>query len=208
MGKILQGVLGGFSGKVGPVVGGSWKGIDYMRGYVIPENPNSDAQQAVRAKFSALVALARSILPTVLQPFWDPFAVKMSGFNRWISKNYALVDENYDLDETGIMCVGTLEPVPITSAYNDGASSGISFSEAITGNGALTDPVYAVFYDKSTNLFYSNLAGTATRDDQTIGVVLPAGLTSSNLFAYLWASQGSGENFIVSDSDGSIVTDA
>jgi hypothetical protein len=27
MGKINQGILGGFSGKVGNVVGGSWKGI-------------------------------------------------------------------------------------------------------------------------------------------------------------------------------------
>ena len=31
MGKISQGILGGFSGKVGNVVGGNWKGIDYMR---------------------------------------------------------------------------------------------------------------------------------------------------------------------------------
>lgn len=32
MGKINQGILGGFSGKVGTVVGGSWKGTAYMRG--------------------------------------------------------------------------------------------------------------------------------------------------------------------------------
>ncbi len=31
MGTISKGILGGFSGKVGTVVGGSWKGIDYMR---------------------------------------------------------------------------------------------------------------------------------------------------------------------------------
>ena len=32
MGKIAQGILGGLSGKVGNVIGGSWKGIDYKRG--------------------------------------------------------------------------------------------------------------------------------------------------------------------------------
>ena len=32
MGTIKQGILGGFSGKVGTVVGSSWKGISYMRG--------------------------------------------------------------------------------------------------------------------------------------------------------------------------------
>ena len=31
MGKISQGILGGFSGKVGNVIGGNWKGINYMR---------------------------------------------------------------------------------------------------------------------------------------------------------------------------------
>jgi hypothetical protein len=30
MGTINKGILGGFSGKVGTVVGGTWKGIDYM----------------------------------------------------------------------------------------------------------------------------------------------------------------------------------
>lgn len=28
---INTGILGGFSGAVGPVVGGSWKGINYMK---------------------------------------------------------------------------------------------------------------------------------------------------------------------------------
>lgn len=31
MGTIQKGILGGFSGKVGSVIGGNWKGIDYMR---------------------------------------------------------------------------------------------------------------------------------------------------------------------------------
>jgi hypothetical protein len=31
MAKISQGILGGFSGTVGTVVGGHWRGIDYMR---------------------------------------------------------------------------------------------------------------------------------------------------------------------------------
>ena len=31
MGTISKGILGGFSGKVGTVIGGNWKGIDYMR---------------------------------------------------------------------------------------------------------------------------------------------------------------------------------
>ena len=52
MGKIKQGILGGFKGKVGTVIGSSWNGIAYMRG--LPQsvkNPKTAAQQAQRAFF-------------------------------------------------------------------------------------------------------------------------------------------------------------
>ena len=52
MGKIKQGILGGFKGKVGTVIGASWNGIAYMRG--LPQsikNPKTTAQQAQRAFF-------------------------------------------------------------------------------------------------------------------------------------------------------------
>ncbi|HET6556446.1 MAG TPA: DUF6266 family protein [Prolixibacteraceae bacterium] len=32
MATFVNGILGGFSGKVGTVIGACWKGIDYMRG--------------------------------------------------------------------------------------------------------------------------------------------------------------------------------
>jgi hypothetical protein len=53
MGTIKKGILGGVSGKVGNVVGGSWKGIDYLR--VLPasvHNANSQPQISQRYKFS------------------------------------------------------------------------------------------------------------------------------------------------------------
>ena len=45
MGKIKSGILGGFNGKVGSVIGASWKGISYMRGIAQSiKNPKTDAQ--------------------------------------------------------------------------------------------------------------------------------------------------------------------
>ena len=52
MGKIKQGILGGFKGKVGTVIGASWNGIAYMRG--IPQSqkdPKSVAQLKQRDFF-------------------------------------------------------------------------------------------------------------------------------------------------------------
>ena len=53
MGKIKQGILGGFNGTVGTVVGGSWKGLAYMRGKAQSiKNPRTEKQMAQRMKFA------------------------------------------------------------------------------------------------------------------------------------------------------------
>ena len=51
MGTIKQGVLGGFSGKVGTVIGASWKGTAYMRGQATHvKNPRTPKQIEQRMK--------------------------------------------------------------------------------------------------------------------------------------------------------------
>lgn len=51
MGTIKQGVLGGFSGKVGTVVGASWKSTAYMRGIAThTKNPRTSKQIEQRTK--------------------------------------------------------------------------------------------------------------------------------------------------------------
>lgn len=49
-----NGILGSFSGKIGPVVGGNWKGIPYLRSLPTPKrNPVfSEAQLAQKARFA------------------------------------------------------------------------------------------------------------------------------------------------------------
>ena len=73
MGRINQGILGGFSGKVGNVVGGNWKGINYMR--VKPAsvaNPKTVGQVNQRTKFSERLKF--------LQPMKDFIKVGYKGF--------------------------------------------------------------------------------------------------------------------------------
>lgn len=58
MGTIKQGILGGFSGKVGTVIGSSWKGISYMKGRAqSTRNPKTAAQTMQRTYFKQLAAL-------------------------------------------------------------------------------------------------------------------------------------------------------
>ena len=45
MGTINQGVSGGFSGKVGTIIGSSWKGITYLRGRTPRHTDNQNQHQ-------------------------------------------------------------------------------------------------------------------------------------------------------------------
>lgn len=81
MGIINKGILGGFSGKVGSVIGGNWKGIDYMRsksnrGKFVP-TPTQHAQQL---KFAIVMRFLQPMAGLLNITFRD-FAVKMTGIN-------------------------------------------------------------------------------------------------------------------------------
>ena len=80
MGKIKQGILGGFKGKVGTVIGASWNGIAYMKG--LPQSqkdPKTAAQMAQRAFFREVQDLAGQL--TVEQQLFL-FPTSPSGMTR------------------------------------------------------------------------------------------------------------------------------
>ncbi len=55
MGKYKNGILGAFSGRIGAVIGASWRGIDYMRGLPrISNKPATPSQLAQRMKMVLL----------------------------------------------------------------------------------------------------------------------------------------------------------
>ncbi len=90
MGKINQGILEGFSGKVGNVIGGNWKGIDYMR--VKPANvanPQTEGQVDQRTKFSTVLQFLQP-LKDFVKVGYKNYAIKMTQFNSAMS--YILKD--------------------------------------------------------------------------------------------------------------------
>lgn len=87
MGRISKGVLGGFSGKVGNVIGGNWKGIDYMR--VKPskvKNPRTEGQVNQRSKFATVLQFLQP-MKDFLKVGFKAFAIKQSEFNSAMSYN-------------------------------------------------------------------------------------------------------------------------
>lgn len=87
MGTIKQGVFGGFSGGVGNVIGGTWKGISYMR--IIPakiSNPRTERQKDQRLKFALTMKFLKPI-SQFLKIGFKNYAVSMTGINAAMAYN-------------------------------------------------------------------------------------------------------------------------
>jgi len=119
MGIIKQGILGGFSNKVGAVVGSSWKGIAVMKSKPISvANPRTAGQVAQRTKLKTLTQFLSPILADMIKPLNDRFAVKQSGFNlvtkrnlQWVSDLGVINYQNITLSEGKLSTPGLSNPL-------------------------------------------------------------------------------------------------
>ncbi|MDX9883167.1 MAG: DUF6266 family protein [Prolixibacteraceae bacterium] len=148
MGKISQGILGGFSGKVGNVIGGNWKGIDYMRSRTSQKkDANSIKQQNQRAKFSGCIALANSIMSTIILPIWNKKAIRMTGYNLFVKTNLPVFDTNGAITDYSNLKISVGDLLLPTNLVikNNGAGNGALLAtwsdNSGTGNAAPTDRI-------------------------------------------------------------------
>lgn len=85
MGRIESGIIGGFSGKVGNVIGSHWKGIDYMRTKSRRRKfTPTQRQLEQRAKFALAVRFVQPMAGLVEISFGD-FALRQTGINSAVS---------------------------------------------------------------------------------------------------------------------------
>lgn len=131
MGIIKQGILGGFSGKVGSVVGTSWKGRAVMKAMPLSvANPRTSGQVNQRTKFTMCVDLAKTLLGGSIALLDNPFAGNISGYNRFMKRNVSAFDND------GVL-------IPSFLAISQGALGGVLPS----GNGILNIGRSAVAFD-------------------------------------------------------------
>ena len=119
MGKIKQGILGGFKGKVGTVIGASWNGIAYMKG--LPQsikNPKTEAQQAQRAFFAEVQDLVGQLTLEQLKFLFPNSAKGMSRRNALVQQlsAEAIADENgKHVDLASIVTLGNAPTADLPS---------------------------------------------------------------------------------------------
>ena len=148
MGKIAQGILGGFSGKVGTVVGGRWKNIDYIRAKPISvANPRTEGQVNQRNRFSITLEYLQPNLGFI-QKGYKAYAVGKTEFNAAMSYvlNNAIVGTapNFSVDYS--LALGySVERYYVSLIYGGGAySTDLSYGNSYRFN--LTKAKLAIGY--------------------------------------------------------------
>lgn len=209
MGIIKQGILGGFSKKVGSVVGTSWKGIAVMKS--MPQsvaNPKTTAQVEQRSAFAYTSKLASALLTPCIQECWNRWSKRESGYNAFVKKNVKIIKEigqnivnfcYYGVFSDGELTLPSLEMSQSTSG--DTTTFTVNWSTSLT-NGKFdkaTDIVKigAIMCDTddgvekldTLRVVYADSAVRST-GEATLIVTPPTETTQVGLFAYVVSADG------------------
>jgi hypothetical protein len=190
MAKINQGILGGFSGTVGPVIGGSWKGIPYMRSKPGKYSyPPTKKQSSYRIKFTAQISFAKSLLVSIIKPIWDQKAVKMSGFDLFLKTNKDVFDHTGAISDFSMLklSLGDL-PLPnnlaVVNAAGGNGDINITWNNnSGVGSAAATDRLWVATLLDNIPLVLPEL--TFTRNEQQATIKLPY-KTGDTVHVYLF----------------------
>ena len=183
MATFKQGILGGFSGKVGGVIGSSWKGIDTMRSQPSSvTNPRTNAQVANRSRFKSVSQLAAAMLTTIVKPLNDRFAQKMSGFNDFCQRNASAFNSlGVFVPANLVLSRGKLSaPAELVQEASGFDEVVVRWTSVLSGSfDAATDKVYAVVIGKDAEILGIH-SGLDTRDGAGLTIPTPVGRSATN----------------------------
>jgi hypothetical protein len=191
MGKIAQGILGGFSGKVGTVVGGRWKNIDYIRAKPISvANPRTPGQVNQRNRFAITLEYLQPNLGFI-QKGYKAYAVGKTEFNAAMSYvlNNAIAGTapNFSVDYSlALLSRGSL-PGVLNGATDLATAGQVTFSwdDNSTGiNANPTDQAMVLVYNPSKKESIAILDG-ADRTTGTQVVTIPDGYAGDTVELFM-----------------------
>lgn len=176
MAILKQGILGGVKGKVGSVVGSSWKGIATLRSLPLSvTNPRTAAQVGNRARFSDVVALATILLSAIIKPLNDRFASAMSGYNLFVQRSRDCFTSNGTFVPANlILSRGKLGATDIVLVIADEGNKFVDVSfdgELSNGYQSATDRAYVVVMASNGDVLGFS-AGISSRSQGLVKVTL------------------------------------
>lgn len=204
MGTYNKGILGAFSGKVGPVVGASWRGKDVLRS--LPRKGNrvaTETQLLQRLKFSTATEFINSVQPIISKYYGSDNTDKtrrnqaMSYFMKeallYVAPNFQLIYNKVQIGKGDLL--GIQNPT-----LNAAAATSIDITwtnNSGQGQALATDKLVIAVYEPTTKTTtYSLNAGE--RADGTTNLILPAYL--SGLTAQVWVLFASADDKLYATS--------
>lgn len=166
MARLNQGILGGISGKIGNVIGSSWKGIPVVKSRPLSvANPKTAGQIAQRSKMTNIVAFAEIILAAVIKPLWDRFSQGMSGYNAFVQSNISLFAA-FSPSPAGSLIISKGKMTSVTPTVApvavDATSVLVSWSDVLPDSYSLaTDDAFIVVVDVANSKVYYSAADVA-----------------------------------------------
>lgn len=198
MGKLQGGILGIMTGKVGGVVGSTWKDKNTLRAYRSSIAVNNTAK-AVASKtiFAECVAKAIQINGVIGRDLWQRFEKSQSGYNALVAQfRKAYNNSNVFVPEDLILSKGKIEETPILSASLDvaGKVMTITWGTATTGYQLPSDIPYVVIMSEDNKALkaYSGDDLSTMRSDGEIVVTNFQNSEGLLLYVYLMFRRNDG----------------
>ena len=203
MGTIKQGILGGFSGKVGNIVGASWRGIDYIRSMPASvHSPRAEAQVSQRNRFSLVGKMLKTIVPIIRIGFAGSVGTGKSAFSVAMSYNVknAVIglfpDFEINFDAVKISS-GDLYGAANAEASSAAGSISFVWDTDLLNNAAATDKVILLAFNAVTGEASYDV-DAATRADGSGSLAVPPTWDGEMVDTYLALYSAAGK--LVSNS--------
>lgn len=205
MGKFEKGILGGFTGKVGTVVGSTWRGINVMRSLpsISKNRQFSGGQLEQQARFSLITAFLSPMRP-FLEIGFKAGAKKMTGYNSALAYNIknavSGIFPAFSIDYAQVAtCRGEL-PKALNGAAAPGAIGKVVLNwddNSGTGKALATDQLMVLVHcPGAADSVYTT--GIASRADGTCTMDLPSLYSGQPAHVYISFISADGKE--VSDS--------
>nr|WP_068890703.1 DUF6266 family protein [Pedobacter panaciterrae] len=205
MGRFLKGILGGFSGKVGNVVGACIRGVDYMRS--LPRKstkPPTEAQLKQRTTFGLVVTFLRPIT-ALINVGYQSYKGKETPMNAATSyhleKAVMGVYPNLSINYPKVLISkGTLLRVANAEVVTAAGTSEIEFNwtnNAAVGSTNGTDKATFMVYSDQMDE-YVVLSSAVPRSAETFALVVPLDFIGQEVHCWMSFVRADGKQ--VSDS--------
>ena len=194
MAKQISGILGGYSGKIGPVVGYMWNGKYCVRAHQRwVKNPQTAAQMEHRKMFKQEVQLAAKMSWAVGTTLRDAArATGMTAYNLFVKMNqhaFGMEDERLTVDYSSlILSVGDVATVSLKSM--EWTSHNVLDVRYERGTGSSFDHVYLYAYIPDLETGF--LTAPSYRRDKRVALALPDRFAGHTAHVYLMVQSADG----------------